>query len=90
MTASIHIGTLKSGGLSNTTGIFSGQNLQNDWDAHSQAITSLGTMMGRGNVQGALWAALWWNAVVGQPVLDEDIKANGGIVVMGEAVGPQA
>lgn len=87
MTAIIHIGTLRSGGLSNTTGIFSGQNLQNDWDSHSQSINSLGTMMGRYNVQGALWAALWWNTAVGQPVVDEDIKANGGTVVMGEEVG---
>ncbi|MDQ0189657.1 hypothetical protein JI721_09240 [Alicyclobacillus cycloheptanicus] len=77
MPAVVSIGFIHVGGTSNCAGIFSGQNMQNDWDANSPAMSVLGTTLGNGNLKSAYLAQLRNEALLGQPTYDQDIKCNG-------------
>lgn len=83
MGAVVNVGSIFIGSTANATGIFNGQNMQNDWDSHSSNMSTLGTMSGNRSIQASLYTVLWSTAVIGQPVLDQDIKANGSPLIIG-------
>lgn len=83
MAAMVSIGTIAIGGSSNCTGIFSGQNMQNNWDSHAPNISSLGTMMGTWNYTNVYLARLDNQSVFNQPIYDQDSKTNASPMWMG-------
>lgn len=76
MPAFVNIGTIAIGGSSNGAGIFSGQNMQNNWDSNSPTISSLGSMMGNRCIKSAYYCVLESESVLSQPLYDQDIKCN--------------
>ncbi|MCL6632043.1 MAG: hypothetical protein K6T63_05355 [Alicyclobacillus herbarius] len=83
MPAFVQIGQLNIGGASNCVGVFSGQNMQNNWDANSPTVNAMGTMSGNASQKIALVAFVedrWW---LGQPVIDTDIKNNASPMITG-------
>lgn len=83
MAALVSIGTISIAGSSNCTGIFNGQNMQNNWDSHAPAMTALGGMMGNWDVKTAYVCRLESQSLLGQPTYDQDIKANASPMWMG-------
>ncbi|MDQ0189656.1 hypothetical protein JI721_09235 [Alicyclobacillus cycloheptanicus] len=83
MAAIVNIGGFQFGGSSNGVGVFSGQNMQNAWDANSPNTSNYGTQMGQMSAQYAVWAVLNDWMWIGQPVLDNDIKNNGAPMLEG-------
>lgn len=76
MAAVVNLGGIQFGGSSNQVGVFSGQNMQNGWDANSPNASVFGALMGQWSVQ---WsgAAPFYNLMPGgQPVIDNDLKNN--------------
>lgn len=82
MAAFIDIGPIKVGGTANSTGIFNGQNIEDNWDSHAPTITVFGGPYGNHTTQYAILVRASVNAVLGQPIFDDDIKANDSPVVM--------
>lgn len=77
MSSYVAIGRVIIGGASHCTGLFSGQNMQNNWDSHAPSIGSLGAILGNYCLQSAGLSAVSVSAAIGQPIIDADVKANG-------------
>ncbi|WP_026962333.1 hypothetical protein [Alicyclobacillus herbarius] len=76
MAAIVNLGGIVFGGSSNQVGVFSGQNMQNGWDANSPNLSLLGTNYGQFAFEYTMFGALNTWMAVGQPTLDNDLKNN--------------
>lgn len=83
MAAIVNIGGFQFGGSSNGVGVYSGQNMQNAWDANSPNTSNFGTQMGQMDVMISAWAMLNDWMFIGQPVFDNDIKNNADPMLQG-------
>lgn len=72
----VQLNTISSGSMSNNSGVFSGQNIQNSWDSHSPLTASFGTVMGDFTLASCVFSCLYNRSVYGVPVYDQDIKGN--------------
>ncbi len=83
MSASVSIGMIQIGSATNQVGIFSGQNMQNNWDSHAPTISATGDTSGNYNVTICQYAMLWNQSALGQATFDQDAKLNGSPLAIG-------
>ena len=83
MPAFVTIGPLQIGSASNQVGLFSGQNMQNAWDSHSPNVSTMGVMMGQSCTQWTGFAPFYNWMLMGQPLLDSDVKVNYAPLIQG-------
>lgn len=79
----LQLGSIQSGGWSDNVGIFSGQNIQNAWDAHSASTNSVGGQFGDLNLTTCFYSLLSMKTVYSQPTYDNDFKGNNSPMSMG-------
>lgn len=83
MSASVSIGFIQIGSASNQIGVFSGQNMQNNWDSHAPNSSSVGSVSGNHCLTICQYAVLWNRSEMGQAIFDQDIKLNGSTFAIG-------
>jgi hypothetical protein len=83
MPANVQIGYIVIGSAANAVGVFNGQNMQNDWDSHSPSTATIGMTMGNHSLVVSQFAYMWNMNKVGQPLFDQDTKANGSPMLIG-------
>lgn len=76
VSAQVEIGRIMLGGASNCVGVFSGQNMQNDWDSHSHGVTSFGGIFGDRCYAFFQQCSLVNTSQTGQILFDHDTKLN--------------
>ncbi|KYP80863.1 hypothetical protein [Ferroacidibacillus organovorans] len=81
MAAFISVGSIQTAAMTNATGQFFGQNVQNDWDAH--AVTAMAAALCMGDFAYVRTSGAWLSmrANVIQPIYDQDVKGNGAYVI---------
>lgn len=77
MATAVRIGSIQVSTVTNNAGFFNGQNMQNNWDSHAPTIGSRGGVFGNRNLAITGQSLFTNQNVAGQPLLDQDLKANG-------------
>lgn len=72
----VQLGSIQTGGWEENVGIFSGQNIQNSWDAHSVSVRSFGGLLGDFDTGLCAISSFVSHSVYGQPTYDNDVKGN--------------
>ncbi|MCL6516731.1 hypothetical protein [Alicyclobacillus sp.] len=70
----VQLGGVSSDAVSNNSGVFTGQNIQNAWDSHSPGVSVHGLLMGDSNIATCRSACMWNLSWYGQPIYDMDSK----------------
>jgi len=83
MSAMVSIGWVNVGAATNGTGVFNGQNMQNDWDSHAPSISSSGDIAGNWGRYFSVYTILWNINEIGQPIVDSDTKMNNNRILIG-------
>lgn len=76
MASIVSITYVTIGSAANGSGIFSGQNMQCDWDSNAPSQSSIGTVMGRYSVTSAEFAILQNVFHEGQALNDSNYSLN--------------
>lgn len=71
----VNLGSIKVGGITNDSGIFIGENMQNGWDSHSKGNSGIGEISGDHNWLTVYMALLNDPDIIDSPIFDNDIKS---------------
>jgi hypothetical protein len=76
MSAKISIGFIRIASATNAVGVFTGQNMQSDWDSHAPFLAAMGGILGSNDFICCQYATIQNQSELGQAVIDKDAKQN--------------
>lgn len=74
----VQLGAVENTSWAHNVGMFSGQNIQNSWDAHASSASAFGGSLGDLCLSACLISVMQNYALNGQNIADQDSKGNRG------------